>query len=232
MEPGTMERLRVFLAEDHALVREGTRGMLERDPSIEVVGEAEDGPRTIALVIELRPDVVLLDLGLPGLNGIEVTRQLQALVPPPRVLILSAYDDTDYVVAASEAGASGYLVKTARARDVIAAIHAVARGEVVFDPALARELVARASRGAPSRAPLSPSELRILGLAARGLRTREIADQIGVSGRTVETHFTNIFNKLGVASRTEAIIRAAARSWLTLHDEGSPQPVGGGDRGD
>src|ERR1019366_5622473 len=101
----------------------------------------------------------------------------------------------------------------------------------VFDPALARELVARASRGAPSRAPLSPSELRILTLVARGLRTREIADQMGVSGRTVETHLTNIFNKLGVASRTEAIVRAAARGWLTLDDEESPQLVGG-DRGD
>jgi|NGEPerStandDraft_6_1074524.scaffolds.fasta_scaffold109980_2 NarL family two-component system response regulator LiaR len=223
MEPGTTERLKVFLAEDHAVVREGTREMLERDPSLEVVGEAEDGPRTVSLVMELRPDVVLLDLGLPGLNGIEVTRRLQALVPPPHVLILSAYDDADYVVAASEAGATGYLLKTAHANAVIAAIHAVARGEVVLDPALARELVARASGGAPSRALLSHHELDILGLAARGLRTREIADQIGVSGRTVEAHFTNIFNKLGVTSRTEAIVRAAARGWLTLQDEGSPQ---------
>jgi DNA-binding CsgD family transcriptional regulator len=111
----------------------------------------------------------------------------------------------------------------AHANAVIAAIHAVARGEVVLDPALARELVARASGGAPSRALLSHHELDILGLAARGLRTREIADQIGVSGRTVEAHFTNIFNKLGVTSRTEAIVRAAARGWLTLQDEGSPQ---------
>jgi DNA-binding NarL/FixJ family response regulator len=222
------ERLRVLLAEDHAVVREGTRQILDQDPGLEVVGEAEDGPSAVFLASQRDPDVVLLDLSLPGLNGIEVTRQLRALPRPPRILILTAYDDIDYVVAATEAGASGYLLKTAHARDVIAAIHAVAQGEVVLHPLLARALVSRATGAAPNGT-LTAHEIEILRLAAKGLRNRDIARELSVSGRTVEAHLTNIFSKLGVAGRTEAIIRAASRGWLTLEREppmrsaGSPQ---------
>jgi two-component system, NarL family, response regulator LiaR len=221
----TAQRLRVFLAEDHAVVREGTREMLERDPSLDVVGEADDGPMTVSLVTELRPDVVLLDLGLPGLNGIEVARQLQTLAPPPRVLILSAYDDVDYVVAATEAGAAGYLLKTAHASAVIAAIHAAARGEVILDGRLAKELVARAGEGAANRPPLTDHERDVLSLAADGLHNREIAERLGVSIRTVESHLTNAFNKLGAGNRTEAIVRATERGWLTLHNHSLPPPI-------
>jgi DNA-binding NarL/FixJ family response regulator len=162
--------------------------------------------------------VVLLDLSLPIMNGVEATRRIRADRPDTKVLILSAYDDEDYVVAAIDAGATGYLLKTAHAADVIAAIRTVARGEVVLHPAVARHLVLRATAG-PIREPLTPRELDILRLAARGQRTREIADHLSLSTRTVEAHFTGIFNKLGVSTRTEAIVHAASRGWVTLERE-------------
>lgn len=211
-------RLRVLLAEDHAVVREGTRQILEREPTIAVVGEAPDGPQAVSLTVELAPDVLLLDLGLPVLNGIEVTQRVRALERPPHVLLLSAYDDEDYVLAAIEAGASGYLLKTAHADDVIAALHAVARGELVLHPAVARKVLSR-DRSSTSRQPLSERELEVLKLAAAGMRNREIGGTLGVSTRTVEGHLTAVFNKLGVSSRTEAIVQAASRGWLRLQAE-------------
>lgn len=211
--------LAVLLAEDHAVVREGTREILERDATLTVVGEAADGPTAVRLAAERQPDVVLLDLSLPGLNGIEVTRRLKALPCPPRVLILSAYDDSDYVVAAAEAGANGYLLKTAFADEVVAAIHAVAAGGLVLHPTAASALVGRATDRESDRLRLTPHEREILRLAARGLRNREIATRLSMSLRTVEAHLTTIFNKLGVMSRTEAIVHAASRGWLSLEAE-------------
>lgn len=155
--------LRILLAEDHAVVREGTREILERDPGFEVVGEAGDGPTAVRLASERKPDVVLLDLGLPGMNGIEVTRRIRALPQPPQVLILSAYDDSDYVIAATEAGASGYLLKTAYAGDVAAAIYSVARGDVVYHPGAAAALVARATQRGPDTSRLSLNESKSCG---------------------------------------------------------------------
>jgi DNA-binding NarL/FixJ family response regulator len=210
-----MPPLRVLLAEDHAVVREGTRQILERDPEIVVVGEAADGAEVVALAARLAPDVVLLDLSLPVMNGIEATRLIRSVEPAPRVLILSAYDDEDYVVAAVEAGANGYLLKSAHARDVIAAIRAVASGQVVLHPGVARHLMARGADNA-AREVLTDREIEILQLAARGNRTKEIASELSVSTRTVEAHFTSIFNKFGVMTRTEAIVHAASRGWVRL----------------
>ena len=185
-----------------------------------VVGEAADGAEVVSLAAKLQPDVVLLDLSLPVINGVEATRRIRALDRAPFVLILSAYDDEDYVVAAIDAGASGYLLKTAHAADVVAAIRSVARGEVVLHPAIARHLVRHASDG--RRESLTDRELEILRLAARGQRTRDIALQLSVSTRTVDAHFTGIFNKLGVSSRTEAIVHAASRGWVRLEREPPP----------
>ena len=215
-----MARVRVLLAEDHAVVREGTRQILEQDPELIVVGEAADGAEVVSLAARLLPDVVLLDLSLPVMNGVEATRRIRALERPPFVLILSAYDDEDYVVAAIDAGASGYLLKTAHAADVAAAIRAVARGEVVLHPAVAKHLVRHGNHG--EHEALTERELEILHLAAHGQRTRDIAAQLSVSTRTVDAQFTGIFNKLGVSTRTEAIVHAASRGWVRLEREPPP----------
>lgn len=201
------------------MVREGTRQILQADPDLDVVGEAADGQQAVDLAARLKPDVVLLDLGMPVLNGIEATRRIVSVAHPPRVLILSAFDDADYVVAAMEAGASGYLLKSAHATEVIAAIRAAASGHVVLHPGIARHVVGGRGSAGESREDLSDRELEVLRLAARGGRTRDIADSLAVSARTVEGTFTNIFNKLGVASRTEAIVYAAARGWISLQPE-------------
>ena len=214
-----MERLKVLLAEDHAVVREGTREMLERDPGISVVGEAADGLTALTLAQELSPDVVLLDLGLPVLNGIEAAKRIRALPHPPRVLILSAYDDEDYVFAAIDAGASGYLLKTSHFNEVATALRAVAAGDVVLHPSVARKLLERAGAREGGHEVLSGKELQILRLASRGSHNKQIAAFLDVSPRTVEAHFTNIFNKLGVSTRTEAIVHAASRGWLVLERE-------------
>jgi DNA-binding NarL/FixJ family response regulator len=211
-----MTSLRVLLAEDHAVVREGTRQILEADPGISVVGEAADGEAIVALAASVPCDVVMLDLGLPLLNGIEATRRICVLPSPPRVLVLTAYDDADYVTAAIEAGAGGYLLKSARAHEVVAAIRAVAGGQLVLHPGLARHLIGRRGGSAERRDELTPRELDVLRLASTGGRTRDIADQLAVSPRTVESTFTSVFNKLGVMTRTEAIVYAAARGWIRL----------------
>lgn len=216
------EQVRVLLAEDHAVVREGTREMLEQDAAITVVGEAEDGPAAVDLCRDLSPDVLLLDMSLPVLNGIEVIRAVMGQADRPRVLVLSAYDDADYVTAALAAGAGGYLLKTAGTQEVVAAIMAVARGEVVLHPAVARRALGERAGGTPDRS-LSERELQVLRHAARGMRTKEIAAALSVSMRTVESHFTSIFNKLSVSSRTEAILHAASRGWITAGD-GRPWP--------
>ncbi len=207
-----MSPVRVLLADDHAVVREGTREILERDPEIQVVGEAGDGPTVVDMARCLTPDVVLLDLALPGFNGIEATRRLAAQ-PGPRVLLLSAYDDATYVRAAFDAGAAGYLLKTAHADEVVSAIRAVARGDIVLHPGVAGHVIGRAPEVDRARA-LTARELQILRAAARGRRTSDIASELGVSQRTVEAEFTSIFAKLAVANRTEAVMRAASQGWL------------------
>jgi len=204
------EPITVLIAEDHAVVREGTREILENDPTLVVVAEAADGPSVLELVAHHRPQVILLDLNLPILNGIEVTRRLRAAAREPRILILSAYDDEDYVIAALTAGADGYLLKTSHAADVVAALHAVVGGEVVLDGGVAPAVLSRARDGTPTSGPLTRRELDVLRLAARGARTKEIASSLDVSTRTVEAHLTSIYTKLGVSGRTEAILRANA----------------------
>lgn len=217
------EHIRLLLVEDHALVREGTREILERDPHLRVVGEAADGPSALALVDDLQPDIVLVDLDLPILNGIEVIRRIRAKVDPPLALVLSAYDDEDYVIAALSAGATGYLLKTAHADELISAIHAAVRGDTVLQGSVSRALLARAREPGGHHDILSQRELEILRLAAQGAHTKQIAAQLLVSARTVEGHLTSIFNKLGVSGRTEALMYAAARGWISLPGRG-PQP--------
>lgn len=211
------QTIRVLLAEDHTLVREGTRQMLEQDERISVLGEAADGPAAIELTRDLKPDVLLLDLSLPVANGIEVTEAVRRLPEPPHVLILSAYDDSDYVSAALAAGAGGYLLKTVSSQDVLAAILAVSRGDVVLHPAVARKALGPHAGGDVPTS-LTERELDVLRHAAHGLKTREIAEALSLSTRTVESHLTSIYNKLGVTGRTAAVVHAATRGWVTIDD--------------
>jgi len=212
-----LERVTVLIAEDHAVVREGTREMLEHDDLITVVGEAMDGATAVSMTMELAPDVLLLDMSLPDLNGIEVTRRVCEMEHPPNVLILSAYDDADYVEAALSNGALGYLLKTAGSQEVIAAVLAVSRGDIVLHPAVAHKVLGRGDN--VSQGGLTNRELEILRLAARGERTRDIAVTLDVSTRTIESHFTSIYNKLGVASRTEAVFYGTEHGWVTRKPE-------------
>jgi len=212
--------LRVLIAEDHAVVREGTRKILERDPRLETVAEAEDGRQAVELAAKLKPDVVLLDLRMPVLGGIEAIGLILEASPATKVLILSAYDEDDYVFAALEAGAGGYLLKTAHGSELIDAIHSVSRGDVVLHPQIAAKLVR--ARAAPQQhqqdaaSLLSTREVEILRLAAQGLRNKDIARELALSIRTVEGHLSNVFAKIGVSSRTEAILFALSRGWFTL----------------
>jgi NarL family two-component system response regulator LiaR len=219
-----MDRIRIVLADDHVVFREGTRGLLEREDDLEVVGEADHGEEAVALVTQLQPDVALIDIAMPKLNGIEATRQIKAICPATAVLILTAYDDDQYVFALLEAGAAGYLLKDVRARDLVEAIRAVNAGESVLHPVIARKVVNRFAR--PPGEPVAESaldrlterEMEVLRLAAKGMSNKEIAQELILSVRTVHGHLSNIFSKLLVGSRTEAVLYALRRGWLTLED--------------
>ena len=205
--------IRVILADDHALVREGTAELLERAGGIRVVGQAADGHEALRLVSALRPDVLLLDLAMPGLSGLEVARRTRDLSPATAVVALTAHDEEAYVVAMLEAGASGYLSKASRGQQVVEAVRAAAAGETVFSGSVAASVKRRALGSGGS--PLTPREMDVLRCAARGLGNKQIASELGMSARTVQTHLTRIFAKLNVTSRTEAVLYALRQGWTT-----------------
>jgi DNA-binding NarL/FixJ family response regulator len=217
-----MDKIKVLLAEDHVMVREGTREFVQREPDMEVVGEAGDGEEAVKLAKELKPDVVVMDISMPKLNGVEATKQIKALNPSIAVLILTAYDYDQYIFALLEAGAAGYLLKGVKVHELIDAIRAVYAGESVLHPVVARRvvdrLVAPGRRDTPAVEPLSEREMEVLRLAATGVSNKDIAQQLFLSPRTVQVHLGNIFSKLGVASRTEAVLFALRKGWLTLED--------------
>ena len=223
-----MNPIRVMLVEDHVLVREGTRELLDREEDIEVVANAGDGQEAITLAQVHRPDVILMDIALPHVDGLEATRRIVSDNPDVSVLVLTAYDNDEYVFAFLEAGVSGYLLKEASADELVKAIRDVHAGESVLHPAVARKVVAYFSHPAVKWRPpeqeekasihLTERDLEILRLAARGLTNREIADVLSISPRTVQVHLGNIFNKLGVNSRTAAVLYAVRAGWLPLED--------------
>lgn len=216
-----MDKVRVLLAEDHVVVRESIRQFLEREPDFEVVAEAGDGEQTVYLADKLKPDVIVLDVAMPKLNGIEATKQIKALHPSIAILILSAYDYDQYIFALLEAGAAGYLLKDVSGQELINAIRAVYKGDAVLHPTVARKVMQKFRSGnkeaeSVDLAKLTDRENRVLKLAAMGKSNKEIAGELAVSVRTVEAHLGNIFNKLGVGSRTEAIIFALKKGWIDL----------------
>ncbi len=219
-----VDKIRILIAEDHVLVREGTRRILEQEPDLEVVGEAGDGEEAVQVATVLAPDVVIMDIAMPKCDGIEATRRIKALRPETTVLVLTAYDDDEFVVSLLQAGAAGYLMKSIRSSELVEAVRAVQRGESVLHPTIARKVLDRfvPSPGRPvPQEPfdlLSAREKQVLRIAAKGGSNRDIAQELNLSARTVQVHLRHIFKKLGVASRTEAIVRALTEGWVTRAD--------------
>lgn len=221
--------IKVLIAEDHGVVRDGTRRILEEHDDLLIVAEVDNGKDAVAEAQRTAPDVALVDIHLPEMNGIDVTRALCDFETPIHVLILSAFDDDDYVFTLMEAGAMGYLLKTARAEEVVDAVRAVARGEVVLHPAIERKIARIWARRRSASAhgtqvesfdALTPREQAVLRLVANGLRNKEIAETLHVSTRTIEGHLNNIYAKINVTSRTEAVIYGANRQWFRINKRG------------
>jgi len=219
-----MSNITVLLAEDHVITRQGIRRLLEDEKGLAVIGEAGDGEEAVQMVTEMKPDVVVMDIAMPKLNGIESMRQIKLIHPHTAVLILSAYDDDEYVFALLKAGAAGYLLKNVSGDELVRAIRAVYKGEPVLDPIVARKVVNYFRL--PNKVPglerpsehLSNREIDIIKLAAKGMTNNNIANKLHLSNRTVEGHLRAIFNKLGVGSRTEAVLYGLKRGWFTLEE--------------
>ena len=217
------DKIRVVIADDHALVRLGIHQYLESADDIIVLGEATDGNKAVALVVELQPDVLLLDINMPGMTGIEVTQYLKGAYPDVKILILTAYDEDPYVFSLLQAGANGYLLKSCDIDELQRAIRSVYIGKTVLSPLVADKIVNQIRRTSPipqttldNGEELTSRELEILRLAARGFTNKAIGQQIGISDRTAQGHLANIYAKLQVASRTEAVTAAMKRGLITL----------------
>lgn len=210
-----MDPIQLLIADDNAEFREGLRALLEPETDFELVGEAGTGEEAVALAARLQPDVILMDINMPGLNGIEATRRLLHASPHIGVLVLTMFEDDDSVFAAIRAGARGYLLKGALKGEILRAIRAVSSGEALFGPAIARRLMNYFASPKPAAPPqtfpeLTDREREILGLMAQHLTNPEIADRLSLSPKTVRNQVSNIFNKLQVADRAQAILRARA----------------------
>jgi len=219
-----MGKIRIVLAEDHTVVRESIRQFLEREPDLLVVGEATDGEQAVQMASQFACDVIVMDIAMPKLNGIEATKRIKALNPSTAVLILSAYDYDQYVFALLEAGAAGYLLKDVSGQELIRAIRAVYKGESVLHPAITRKVIDRFKHSEATAGEdritgvLSERESEVLKRAAKGMSNKDIAEELFLSVRTVEHHLRSIFDKLGVGSRTEAVIYALKKGWFTLEE--------------
>jgi len=217
-----MSKIRVLVADDHPTFRDGLCRFIEEEDDLEVVAKANNGEETVRLAKELKPDVTIIDVAMPKLNGIEAAKQIKAMYPGVAILMVSAFNYESYMLASLRAGAAGYVVKTAPIGDLINAIRMVNTGEAVFDMKVISNLLSHIAteEGKTRRglAKLQSRELEVLKLAAKGMSNNQIATELVISKRTVQTHMVNIFKKLEVGSRTEAVLRALREGWLIPDD--------------
>lgn len=221
-DPGE-KPIRVLLVDDHAVVRKGMRALLDREPGVEVTGEAENGEQAVHAAGRLRPDVILMDLEMPGTGGTEATRQIAAEHPEIRIVVLTSHASEEDVFPALKAGALGYLLKHSAPEDVLQAIRQAHRGETVLHPSIARMVLQELNRPAQAKQPktsepLSERELEVLRLLARGMSNQEIADTLVVGEATVRSHVSSILRKLQLASRTQAALYALREGLASLDD--------------
>lgn len=211
-----MSKLRVFLADDHPVVRGGLRGLIESQPDMQVVGEAVDGEAAVREAVALRPDVVVMDISMPAMGGAEATARIRRECPDARVVVLTAHEDSGYLKQMLAAGAVGYVLKRSAADDLVRAVRGAAAGESYLDPAMSARVAAELTgTKAGTGAELSDREAEVLRLVAQGFLIKQIAGQLGVEGRTAETYKTRAMEKLGLRSRVDIVRYAAGRGWLT-----------------
>lgn len=218
-----MAKIRIVLADDHVILRQGTRQLLEHEPDIEVVGEASNGAEAVELVSKLKPDIVIIDVAMPHMNGIEATKKIKEILPGTKILVLTGYDYDEYIFSLLEIGAAGYLLKDVSGDDLVGAVRAVYQGEPVLHPAVMRKLMNRFKTPTTRQTEtpidvLSEREMEVLKLAVSGKSNKDIADGLNISLRTVQAHMRSIFNKLGVGSRSEAIVSGLKKGWFSLED--------------
>ncbi len=217
----------VLLADDHAVVRKGIRDFIEEDPMLQVIAEASDGAEAWALITQQQPQVAVLDIRMPHLSGVELTRRIKAEYPHVRVLILTAYDEEPYVLALLRAGVDGYVLKTAQSSELLAAIKQVFAGKNVIDPTIAPVVISNLMNPLPLEQQLTERELDVVRGVSKGWTNREIAHHLGISDRTVQGHLANIFTKLHVSSRTELVTAALQSRLISLSEtqSGSVPPA-------
>ncbi|MBN1452888.1 MAG: response regulator transcription factor [Anaerolineales bacterium] len=211
-----MAKIRILLADDHTVLREATAELIDNQPDMQVVGQAGTGEDTLALTKALQPDIVVMDIAMPRMDGLESTRQVTRECPRTRVIILSAHQDSEHVIQLLQAGAMSYLPKTISLNELLEAIRLTSRGESVLPPAIASVVVQCLSGNSQEKdkITLSSREVDVLQLVARGFTNERIAHDLQLSTRTIEAHLTHIFNKLNVNSRTEAALYALHKGWI------------------
>ena len=215
-----MEPIKILIADDHPVVREGLTSMINRETDFKVIGEAKNGVEAVKLARELKPDIVLMDLRMPELDGVEAIKQITATEPSIKFIILTTYSDDEYIFRGIEVGARAYLLKDAPRDDLFKAIRAVYRGESLIQPVVASKILNRfAELSRQAQAPtetLSERELEVIALMAKGSSNKEIAAELDITNSTVKTHITNIFQKLNATDRTEAVTQAIKRGIIHL----------------
>jgi DNA-binding NarL/FixJ family response regulator len=209
-----MNNIRILLIDDHPVVREGLSGMLAGQPDFEVVGQGDDGSQAVILNAELRPDVILMDLRMPGMDGVSAIQEIKAQMPDTNILVLTTYDSDVDIVRAVEAGATGYLLKDTPREELFRAVRSAAKGESVLAPAVAARLMTRMR--APAEENLSAREIEVVAQVSKGNSNKQVARALHISAATVKTHLIHIFDKLGVKDRTSAVTVALEKGILTL----------------